>query len=77
LREVAAKIARDPNLCTIKLGIAVMAMVNFVSIIVFAVMLRLTVIVVRRRVSVEVADAEVGTAASFNYRRVDRPLIPR
>jgi len=52
-----------------------MAVVDLVDIVELAVMLRLSVIVMRCCMSVEIAHAEMGTATGLDGRCVDRPFV--
>jgi len=77
LREVAAQVAVDPELGASEIDAAVMSLVDFVSVVELAEVFRLAVFVVNCRMCVEIADAEVWTAARLNGRGVDRPVRSR
>src|SRR5947209_18399218 len=75
LGEIIAQVAIDPELCAGKVGCAVMALVDFVCVVELAVAVGLAMVVVRCRVRVEIAHAELWTAARLNRGGVDRPIL--
>src|SRR6185369_6569961 len=77
LREVSAQIAGDPELGAIERGLAVMSLVDFVSVVEFAVVFGFAMLVVCRRLRIEVAHTEVWTTAGFNRGSIDRPIVDR
>src|ERR1700683_2962267 len=77
LREVATQVPIDPELGPSKINLAVMAVVHFVSVVELAEVLRLSVFVMSCRMGVEIAHAEVRTAAGLDCGCVDRPIRGR
>jgi hypothetical protein len=74
LGKIATQIAGDPELGASEAGVAVVTLVDFVSIVELAVVFHFAVFVVHGRVRVEIAHAEVWTAAGLNRGGVDRPV---
>src|SRR5271165_842714 len=67
----------QPYLGAGEIDIAVMSLVYLVGVVELAEMLSLAVFVVRCRMGVEIAHAEVWTAACLNCSSVDRPVRSR
>src|ERR1700722_8532496 len=74
LGEIAAQIARNPELGAGKVRCAVMTLVDLVGVVEFAEVFSFAALVVRRRVRVEIAHAEVWTAASLDSGGIDGPV---
>ena len=77
LREVAAKIAAEPDLGACEIGVAVMSLIDFVCVVELAKVFGLAILVVSCWMCVEIAHAEVWTAARLNRSGVNRPVGSR
>src|SRR5205085_12037034 len=77
LGEIATQIAGEPGLGAGQAGGTIVTLIDFVGIVELAVMFGFAVLVVRSRVRVEIAYAEVRTAAGLNRSGVDRPIRRR
>src|ERR1700685_4833795 len=77
LREVTTQIPINPELGPSKINVAVVSLVHFVSIVELAEVFRLAVFVMSCRMRVEIAHAEVRTAACLDCGCIDRPIRRR
>src|ERR1700683_1597945 len=66
LREVTTSVPINPELGACKINVAVVSLVHFVSIVELAEVLHLAVFVMNCRMRVEIAHAEVRTAARLD-----------
>src|SRR5579859_122971 len=74
LGEIAAQIAVNPELGAGEISGPEMPFVDFIGIVELAVVVSLAVVVMRGRMGVEIAHAEVWTTAGFNRGGVDCPV---
>src|SRR5450759_4118138 len=74
LGEISTQVSSDPELGSGEIGIAVMALIDFISVIELAVVFSLALLVMRGGMRVEIADAEMWTAACLDCGRIDRPV---
>src|SRR5580700_6887173 len=74
LRKVATQIPIDPELGPSKINVAIVSLVHFVSIVELAEVFHLAVFVMSCRMRVEIAHAEVRTAARLDCGCIDRPI---
>src|SRR5215470_11127138 len=72
--EVTAKISRQPKLNAGQICAAVISFVDLVGDVESAVMCAFAMLVVCCRVRIEIAHAEMRTAACFNRCRIDGPV---
>src|SRR5277367_1055587 len=77
LREVATQIPIDPELGPGEINVAKVSPVHFIGIVELAEVFRLAVLVMNCRMRVEIAYAEVRTAAGLDCGCIDRPIHRR
>src|SRR5580700_5084873 len=74
LGEVTTQVPINPELGPSKINVSVVSLVHFVSIIELAEVFRLAVFVMSCRMRVEIAHAEVRTAARLDCGCIDCPI---
>src|ERR1700678_2587099 len=77
LGEVATQVPIDPKLGPSKINVAVVSLVHFVSVVELAEVFHLAVFVMSCWMRVEIANAEVRTAAGLDCGCIDRPIRRR
>src|SRR5580692_4721785 len=77
LREITAEISIDPELGPRQINVAVVSLIHLVSVVELAEVFHLAVFVMRCRMRVEIAHAEVRTAACLDCGCIDRPIRRR
>ena len=72
--EIATKITAEPELDRAQISGSVISLVDLIGDVEPTVMFHLAIVVVRRRVRVEIAYAEVRATACLNGRDIERPI---